>query len=205
VRVLVVSDDAEERALLRAMLERVGFGVHAASGGAEALQSFESYRPHLALVDGSAKAPGGVPAVRAIRGRPSGRRAPLVTLLPPSSDGVPDSVVEAAADGVLRRPLAEEEVLGELRKHLGIEYRYASAVETVRPPDPGELDKLSAGALPDATRGELLEALRVADYDRLLELLGALAPEHAAVGVAMRALVEGYAYVELDAFLRRTR
>ncbi len=52
MRVLVVEDEAPARDLLVAILRADGYTVHAVEDGASALDAADSFRPHLALLDG---------------------------------------------------------------------------------------------------------------------------------------------------------
>jgi DNA-binding response OmpR family regulator len=49
--VLVVDDDADIRLLVRALLERAGYGVHTAADGREGLRALHSWRPDLVVLD----------------------------------------------------------------------------------------------------------------------------------------------------------
>lgn len=51
MKVLVVENNAELLKLLSHLLEKEGFEVHTASGGAEALQKFETVKPDIACLD----------------------------------------------------------------------------------------------------------------------------------------------------------
>ena len=51
VRVLVVEDNDDQRALLQALLRRAGCEVHAVGTAEEAMETIASARPELAIVD----------------------------------------------------------------------------------------------------------------------------------------------------------
>jgi hypothetical protein len=117
-------------------------------------------------------------------------------------------MIEGGADGFLRKPCREVDLLEEVRKHLGIDYRYAQAESRARDspaPHPPALGEVPAQVLDDGVRAELVTAARIADYDRLMELVNQIPTEHAQVGAALRELVEGYAYQEIEAILQGAR
>ena len=66
IRVLVIDDDAETRAMTRAMLEKEGWSVSEANNGLEALESMQRERPTLIFLDLIMPEMDGVEATRRI-------------------------------------------------------------------------------------------------------------------------------------------
>jgi PAS domain S-box-containing protein len=202
VRILIVDEDDADRSWMRRLLERIGFDVQECASGIVALAAFPSYRPHLVLVDAHASAASGASALRAFRELPAGRKTALVALVPPSPDDGRDSLVEGGADGVLRKPVREAELLDEIRKQIGIDYSYGEVVSPRPTLLPGSsLGVDSATLLPRALRADLLRAARIADYDWLMDLIANVPLAQADLGAALRALVEAYAYEAIEQLL----
>jgi DNA-binding response OmpR family regulator len=67
VRVLVVDDEAQIRVVLRAYLEREGYGVEEAATGRDALMLATSFRPDLVLLDIGLPDMDGIEVLRQIR------------------------------------------------------------------------------------------------------------------------------------------
>jgi CheY-like chemotaxis protein len=82
VRVLVLEEDFEGRELLRTVLEQRGATVRTVGGVAEALESLESWQPHVLLNDIGAEARGSYALVGRIRSLDAehGGRIPAVAL-----------------------------------------------------------------------------------------------------------------------------
>ncbi len=66
-RILVADDNADNRALLTMMLERIGFEVREVVDGETAIEAFNSWRPHLICMDMRMPVMDGYTATKAIR------------------------------------------------------------------------------------------------------------------------------------------
>jgi CheY-like chemotaxis protein len=205
VRILVIDDDHDSRSWMRQLLEQVGFDVREAGGEAEASAGFDAFRPDLVLLDVHHPVADSYATMRSIRALPAGRRSAIVVITSSTFDEEHDSIVEAGADGVLRKPCREAELLEEIRKQLGIEYSYAEAAPPERVsqvPDFLAMRHTHVLKLPPSLVAELRTAAHVADYDRLKDLLHQLPAEHAAVADVLRELVEQYGYDQIEAILQ---
>jgi CheY-like chemotaxis protein len=204
VRILVVDDDEDNRSWLRQLLLQVGFDVREATNGAEAVAVFDQGWPQLVLLDMNMPVMDGYAAARAIRARRGGRRVVIVAVTASAFDEAREAIFEAGADGWLRKPCREADLLEEIRRHLGLEYRYvspprrsSSATMTAIHGRPG-----SMGSLPPAVADQLRKAAHIADYGHLTDLIGELSPEHEAVAEELRRLVETFAYDKIETALQ---
>lgn len=77
---LVVDDDPAQRAMLRAMLMRVGIKVEEAENGAVALSLFERFTPDIVLMDVRMPVMDGIEACCAIRKLAAGRDTPIILI-----------------------------------------------------------------------------------------------------------------------------
>ena len=195
-RVLVVDDHEENRAWLCTLLRQIGFEVRDASNGLEALGVFDAWAPHVVLLDLHMPVMDGFAAMRAIRARPSGGAVALVAVTASAFDDIRDAIFEAGADGWLRKPCREEPVLQEIAKLTGIAYRHIPTEPGSALPPPS-LEALDAATLPPELAEDLRHAARVADYDRLGELIASIPPESPFVEELQR-LVDRYAYDEIQ-------
>jgi CheY-like chemotaxis protein len=80
--ILVAEDDADNRVVLRTLLELRGYGVVEAADGHEAVEVARRSRPDLILMDLKMPSLNGLAATRAIRQQPDARlsRTPIVAL-----------------------------------------------------------------------------------------------------------------------------
>jgi CheY-like chemotaxis protein len=109
-RVLVVDDVKDLADSLALLLRRMGHDVHVAYNGRTALDSFETVRPELALVDIGLPEFDGYEVARKIRKQSWGRRIHLVAL---TGWGQPDdksNALEAGFDRHMTKPVSYAEL-----------------------------------------------------------------------------------------------
>jgi two-component system OmpR family response regulator len=130
VQVLIVDDEPEIRALLRAGLEAEGFGVLEAGSGAEAHEQLDSRPVTLVTLDLKLGGEDGLKLARDFRAK---RNTPIIMI---TGKGDPiDRVVglELGADDYISKPFLMREVVARvkavLRRYVGAEDTDASAVE----------------------------------------------------------------------------
>ena len=78
--ILVIDDNAENRALAQATLEDEGYRAVLASGGEEGLRAFDSARPDCVLLDVRMPGLDGFAVCSRIRALPGGADVPIVFL-----------------------------------------------------------------------------------------------------------------------------
>jgi DNA-binding NtrC family response regulator len=119
VRVLVVDDDAEMRALLLDELRHEGYQVAEAGDGAEAIVACRSQEFDVILMDKNMPGPSGLDLIPGFR-----RTCPRSRIIMMTAFGDVPSFVEAAERGAadyLFKPFRMEEMKAAIRKALGME------------------------------------------------------------------------------------
>lgn len=139
-RILVVEDFPENRQLLQALLEPIGFEIRVVENGAEAIAQWKAWQPHLILMDIQMPVMDGYEATRQIRLLE--RHASLVEY---SKLAAPDkelttkivaltayafeddriACIEAGCDGYITKPFIETVLFETIARHLGAQYCYA--------------------------------------------------------------------------------
>ncbi len=109
-RLLVADDDASSRALLRDVLEPLGFEVELAEDGARAIEIGRARRPDLVLTDRAMPRADGAEVARALAGVP-------VVQVSSSVSGPPEPGLFAAH---LTKPIDVDALLGTLERLLGL-------------------------------------------------------------------------------------
>ncbi|MGK3992743.1 hybrid sensor histidine kinase/response regulator [Sorangium sp. So ce1024] len=110
-RVLVVDDNAQNRALAQATLEDDGHEVVLAASGEEAIAQFERHRPDCVLLDVRMPGMDGLAVCARIRSLPYGAGTPIVFLTALRDVDTFDSALRAGGDDFLTKPVRPSELL----------------------------------------------------------------------------------------------
>jgi two-component system sensor histidine kinase/response regulator len=148
-RILVVDDVKVSRLLLVKLLTSTGFEVREAKDGLEAIALWESWKPHLILMDVQMPEMDGCEATRQIKSREKergrgkdgeNRQSPI----PNSQSSIPNPqsqtiiialtanafeedravVLAAGCDDFISKPFQEETIFGKIARYLGVRYIY---------------------------------------------------------------------------------
>ncbi|TBU89532.1 hybrid sensor histidine kinase/response regulator [Stutzerimonas kirkiae] len=117
-RILVVDDHLEHRQVLVGMLGPLGFDMHMAASGQEALSQVSLHNPDLILMDLSMPQLDGWQTSRLIRSS-IGSRAPIIII---SANAFADGPDSDACDDYLAKPVHTPRLLEKLKRHLGLEW-----------------------------------------------------------------------------------
>jgi PAS domain S-box-containing protein len=134
-RLLVVDDNADNRLLLTSVLISVGFDVHEADDGQEAIHEFETWQPHLIWMDMRMPVLDGYEATMKIRQLANGDKVKIIALTASAFTEQHQRILDAGCDAILHKPFHVAEILAALTKHLGVEFSY-------REPTPESLSQL---------------------------------------------------------------
>jgi hypothetical protein len=124
----------------------------------------------------------------------------IIAVTASAFDDMCESIFAAGADGWLRKPCREALLLHEVARLIGVQYRHvaphagsSSLAKPLRTARPG-----SEKGLPPALAEALCQAARVADYDRLGELIAMIPLDDACLAEDLRQLADRYAYDEIE-------
>jgi PAS domain S-box-containing protein len=196
-RVLIADDIDDNRQLLAQILAPIGFEVRLAINGAEAVQQFEDWQPHLILMDFRMPLMDGMEAIRRIRAMAGGKGTKIIAVTASAMDENRHRLMEAGADDFIGKPFREVELFEKIHTHVGVEYVYAA-----NPPGAArhEADELSPGCLADwpfDLIGPMREAIITADLDRLLTRIQEVEVRDLNIAQGLRRLAEGFQYQKL--------
>lgn len=119
-RVLIIDDEPAIARAVRPALQGQGFAVAVAETGADGLAQWESWEPHLILLDLGLPDMDGVAVVRAIRKRAT---TPLLVLSVRGADRDKIAALDSGADDYLTKPFS----IGELLARVRVALRHSSA------------------------------------------------------------------------------
>ncbi|MBI4785245.1 MAG: response regulator [Oscillatoriophycideae cyanobacterium NC_groundwater_1537_Pr4_S-0.65um_50_18] len=126
-RILVAEDVFENQQLMKMLLESIGFEVGAVENGAEAIAQWQSWQPHLILMDIQMPVMNGYEATRQIRLQESvnqQQRTPIIALTAAAFEDDRTASLQVGCDGYIAKPFSEIVLFEEIAYHLGVRYRY---------------------------------------------------------------------------------
>jgi CheY-like chemotaxis protein len=191
-RILVADDNADNRALLTMMLEKVGFTVREVVNGETAIEVFRAWRPHLICMDMRMPVMDGYTATKAIRKLAGGEQVKIIAVTASVFEEQRDKILGAGCDELVCKPVREGEIFDAIGRQLGIEYRYADTLQSYVPEVGPELTGEMLSELPPELIAELRHATLVLDRATmavLVERIEAHAPDTAK---GLQRLVDGF-------------
>jgi PAS domain S-box-containing protein len=196
-RVLIADDVEDNRQLLAQLLDPVGFEVRLAANGAEAVQEFEEWRPHLILMDFRMPVMDGHEAIRRIRAMAGGEGPKIIAVTASAMDENRQELMAIGADDFISKPFREAELFQKIHAHLGVNYLYAEEPADTAPAEASELAPESLEGWPQDLIQPMREAVITADLDQLLVMIQEVEARDPRVAHALRRLAEGFQYEKL--------
>jgi two-component system cell cycle response regulator DivK len=117
-RILHVEDNADNRHLVRRVLEAEGYEVIEASNGTQALQFLESQHIDLALMDINMPDIDGYTLATRIRSTPMFARLPILAMTANVMRGDRERSLEAGCDGYIQKPIDIDILSMQLERYL---------------------------------------------------------------------------------------
>jgi PAS domain S-box-containing protein len=196
-RVLIADDVEDNRELLAQLLAPVGFEIRLATNGAEAVQEFERWRPHMILMDFRMPVMDGREAIRQIRAGPGGKQLKIIAVTASAMDENRQELLRIGADDFIGKPFKEVELFEKIHAHLGVEYLYAEEPAVADPETAIELTPASLAGLPQDLVLSMREAVISADLDQFLETIKEVDICDARVIQGLKRLAEHFEYQKL--------
>ena len=202
-RILVAEDRPDNQRLIRLLLERVGLHARMARNGREAIEQFQSWRPHLILMDLRMPVLDGYQATRAIRALPGGETVPILALTASAFEEDRAKILAVGCDEILRKPIRADHIYAALTRFLSLRFLYATL--DAEPPPSGELEPCSLAALPATLRQELGEAAEQLDIEAIGGVIERIRPRDAELARRLGQLAENYHFDRIAECCARSR
>ena len=196
-RVLIADDIEDNRQLLAQLLAPVGFEIRLATNGAEAVQEFEEWRPHLILMDFRMPVMDGHEAIRRIRAMAGGEGPKIIAVTASAMDENRQELMKIGADDFISKPFREEELFQKIYAHVGVEYVYAEHPTAVAQEEATELTPESLAGWPQDLIDPMREAVITADLDQLLAKIHEVEAHDPRIAQGLRRLAEQFEYQKL--------
>jgi PAS domain S-box-containing protein len=196
-RVLIADDIEDNRQLLAQLLGPVGFEIRLATNGAEAVQEFEKWRPHLILMDFRMPEMDGHEAIRRIRALAGGKDPKIIAVTASAMDENRLELMDIGADDFISKPFREAELFEKIHSHVGVKYVYADEPTAEAHEEMAELTPESLEGWPEEILQPMREAVITADLDQLLARIEQVEARDPRIAQCLRRLAEGFQYQKL--------
>ncbi|MBE9227373.1 PAS domain S-box protein [Phormidium sp. LEGE 05292] len=123
-RILVVEDKLNNRLLLVKLLTSLGFAVQEAENGQQALALWETWEPHLILMDMRMPIMNGYEATKHIKNHLKGQATVIIAITASAFEEDRQVILSTGCDDFVRKPFQEEELLEKFAQYLGVRYLY---------------------------------------------------------------------------------
>jgi CheY-like chemotaxis protein len=168
-----------------------------AGDGAQGVEMFRAWRPHLIWMDIRLPVMGGVEATAKIRELEGGREVKIVALSASVFAQEREPVLAAGLDDFMRKPYRREEIFDCLARHLGVRYAYGETEQPPRPVDAGPVQAADLAKLPGQLQKELLDAVVRLDSRRIRDVINRVAEHDDQLGQALSRAAQRLAYTEI--------
>ncbi|MFQ4145419.1 response regulator [Chlorogloeopsis sp. ULAP02] len=216
-RILVVDDAKDSRILLVKLLENIGYAVMEAANGTEAVYIWESWQPHVILMDMRMPVMDGYEATREIRARERKIRADGENLLASRTDTViialsanvfeeqRQAMILAGCTDSIHKPFHEQIILEKLSQYLGVRYLYQTDnrqklqeknISTEQILNSGDLVALLS-TMPPEWLIKVHHAAAQCSDDLILELLKQIPTEKSLLGNWLKDLAQNFQFQEI--------
>ncbi|WP_293128425.1 AAA family ATPase [Microcoleus sp. bin38.metabat.b11b12b14.051] len=169
-RILIVDDKPSNNLLLFKLLSPLGFELKEACNGQEAVEIWNTWEPHLILMDMRMPVMDGYEATKQIKGTVKGQATAIIAVTASVLEEERAVVSSAGCDDFIRKPFREAELFEALHKHIGVKFIYD---EPASNNDLTKLDIQSAlsasvlAKLPRELLAALLEASSLCDMNQI--------------------------------------
>ena len=136
-RLLIVDDVPTNRSVLVELLSPLGFELHEAASGPEALAIVPAFAPHLIFLDLRMPDMDGFELAARLRALPTASQPPkLIAMSASVLSFNHDKALEAGCDDFLPKPFRETDLIAKLSLHLRLEWHYGDTTHPSVPLHP---------------------------------------------------------------------
>jgi len=204
-RLLIVEDDTSNRELLIKLLTPFGFDLRYAVNGADGVDLWEQWQPHLVWMDMRMPVMDGYEATRQIKARAAAMSRPTIIIALTASAFEEDRevILAAGCDDFIRKPFRERKIFDALHHHLGVRFTYEATTPTTQMVEHGSPQELREAIerLPAAWIVDLHQSAVALDVERILALIKAIRPQAPYLADTLDRWVHDYEFDKLLALI----
>jgi CheY-like chemotaxis protein len=124
-KILVVDDRAENRSVLKNLLESLGFTVQEADNGQQGIEQVKAFQPDLIITDLIMPVKDGLEMIQQLRLSPEYQNLPIIVASGSASNKVQQLALECGCNDLITKPIHIDELLQKLQTHLQLIWIYA--------------------------------------------------------------------------------
>jgi CheY-like chemotaxis protein len=206
-RILIVDDIRTNRQLVVKLLYPLGFDLREAENGQEAIEIWESWKPHLIWMDMRMPVMDGYEATQWIRTQSSpDQRSVIVAVTASVFEEDRTAVISIGCDDIITKPFRESEIMRMLHKHLDVRFQYEDEPGDQAAIPEATLEGLTIHGLADLP-SDLFASLKVSvaalDMDEALNVVEKIRTHDEGLANAIKMLVKEYRFDKLLEILER--
>ena len=196
-RILIVEDKWTNRLLLFRLLTTVGFSVREATNGEEAVALWESWEPHLILMDMRMPVMNGYEATKKIKSHVKGQATVIIALTASVFEEHRAAILSAGCDDFIRKPFREKFLLEKIAEYLGVQYIYEQQeeVKKIKKNNTNSdltLNSSNLSVMPPEWLCQLHLAAEACNDEEIVALIEQIPEQHYAVKSALTNLVANF-------------
>ncbi len=203
-RVLIAEGDANNRALLKKLLDPLGFATRDVEDGPTALKMWQRWSPHIALVDTALPRMSGEEVVERARACSGPQATVWIALTTEYLMAVPEHNHSEIFDAIITKPFSPDKLFECLKAHLPIRFIYAAqeprVLQTplIRASDMVEHMR----ELDSAMQEQLHQAVLRTDIEHIIHLITKIEAHDNALAQALLNMAERFDYNRMLTVLR---
>ncbi len=211
-RVLIADDNRDNRRLMTALLEPIGFDLREAVNGKEAVQIWEEWSPHLIFMDLRMPVMDGYAATKAIRDIESdfGSLTKIILISASSIEDEREIAISKGCDDFIRKPFREYELFEMMQTCLGVKFIYEESVIS-ETKFSLEQDSLATAQLvrgtfanvPAELLNELANATEQLDISLMLTIIGKIGTYNRSVADMLEKMANNFEYEQITDLFRK--
>jgi len=197
-RLLIVEDHWENSLLLFKLLSSLGFEVQEAKNGCEAIALWESWNPHLILMDMRLPVMNGYEATELIKATAKGQGTVIIAVTSSAFFENRTQILSIGCDDFVSKPFPLEVILAKIAEHLGVRYIYDDSTEqSGQPSDSYSLTPDSLKVMPNEWISQLNRSATICRDDEILQLIQQIPQTHTDLAKALDDLNYNFRFEEI--------
>lgn len=211
-RVLVAEDNEIDRNLLINLLTAVGFEVHGAVNGQDAVDKWLQWQPHLVWMDMRMPVMDGYDATTMIMNKIISSKSSIETIIIALTASAFEEdrikIIKHGCNDFVRKPYQESEIFGMMKKHLDLQYIYDEK-DNGHEAKIGNKEfnylKIKVADVPGEMLARLTEATELSDAAMIDQVIKDIQSENSQVAKVLNDLAENFAYDDILILIKKAK